>query len=116
MSSKLFVTNLPSHFGDSDLGRLFTAHGNVVTANVAIDRKTGRSKGYGFVEMSSEAEARSAIKCLNGKEVGGRSLIVVEGQNKPALSGKRRSARTSPRKPAPLGKRLRRPRVPEEGS
>jgi len=67
---------------DSDLEELFAAHGSVDSAQVIMDRDTGRSKGFGFVEMSSDQEARAAISALNGREVEGRNLTVNEARPK----------------------------------
>jgi RNA recognition motif-containing protein len=83
MGKKLYVGNLAYGLTDSDLQRLFEAHGAVQSAQVIIDRDTGRSKGFGFVEMGSDAEAQAAIDALNGKEVEGRSLTVNEARPKP---------------------------------
>jgi len=80
MGKKLYVGNLSYGVKDSDLEELFAAHGSVDSAQVIIDRDTGRSKGFGFVEMSSDQEARAAISALNGKEVEGRSLTVNEAR------------------------------------
>ncbi len=80
MGKKLYVGNLPYSVSDSDLQQMFEAHGTVVSAQVIMDRDTGRSKGFGFVEMSSDAEAQAAIAALNGKESGGRSLTVNEAR------------------------------------
>jgi len=72
----LFIGGLPYSFTDEALGALFADCGNVESAVIIKDRLTGRSKGFGFVEMSSEAEAEKAISMLNGQEVEGRSLNV----------------------------------------
>jgi RNA recognition motif-containing protein len=87
MGKKLYVGNLPYSVGDSDLQRLFEAHGSVVSAQVIIDRDTGRSKGFGFVEMGNDSEAQAAIADMNGKEVDGRSLTVNEARPKPEGGG-----------------------------
>jgi RNA recognition motif-containing protein len=76
MSTKLYVGNLSFQTSSGDLEQLFIAAGNVESVNVITDRDTGRSRGFAFVEMASEAEAQEAIKQLNGKEVDGRSLTV----------------------------------------
>src|SRR5260370_24701660 len=83
MGKKLYVGNLAYGIGDSDLQRLLEAHGSVVSAQVIMDRDTGRSKGFGFVEMGSDAEAQAAIAALNGNEVDGRALTVNEARPKP---------------------------------
>jgi cold-inducible RNA-binding protein len=87
MGKKLYVGNLPYSVGDSDLQRLFEAHGSVVSAQVIMDRDTGRSKGFGFVEMGNDSEAQAAIADMNGKEVDGRSLTVNEARPKPEGGG-----------------------------
>ena len=85
MGKKLYVGNLPYTVGDSELQRLFEPHGAVQSAQVIMDRDTGRSKGFGFVEMGSDQEAQAAIAALNGSEVDGRSLTVNEA--KPRTEG-----------------------------
>jgi RNA recognition motif-containing protein len=89
MGKKLYVGNLAYGIGDSDLQRLFEPHGTVQSAQVIMDRDTGRSKGFGFVEMGSDAEAQAAIAALNGAEVEGRSLTVNEARPKPEGGGGR---------------------------
>jgi RNA recognition motif-containing protein len=89
MGKKLYVGNLPYSVADSDLQRLFEAHGSVVSAQVIMDRDTGRSKGFGFVEMGSDSEAQAAIADMNGKEIDGRSLTVNEARPKPEGGGGR---------------------------
>ena len=76
MGSKLYVGNLSYDVDSSALEALFTPHGTVQSAQIISDRDTGRSKGFGFVEMGSDAEAQAAIDALNGKDSGGRSLTV----------------------------------------
>ena len=83
MGKKLYVGNLGYGVTDSDLETMFTAHGTVQSAQVIMDRDTGRSKGFGFVEMGSDQEAQAAIAALNGKEMGGRSLVVNEARPRP---------------------------------
>src|SRR6202030_3486869 len=80
MAKKLYVGNLPYSVGDSDLQAMFEAHGTVQSAQVIMDRDTGRSKGFGFVEMGSDQEAQAAIAAMNGKEVDGRALTVNEAK------------------------------------
>jgi RNA recognition motif-containing protein len=87
MGKKLYVGNLGYGVTDSDLAKLFEAHGTVESAQVIMDRDTGRSKGFGFVEMKTEQEAQAAIAALNGQEAGGRSLTVNEA--KPRTEGGR---------------------------
>jgi RNA recognition motif-containing protein len=82
MSSKLYVGNLAYSMRDEGLQQLFSEYGNVASAKVMSDRDTGRSKGFGFVEMSSADEAQAAIRGLNGKSVDGRDLIVNEARPK----------------------------------
>jgi cold-inducible RNA-binding protein len=76
MPTKLYVGNLPYSTADADLSELFAAYGTVVSASVITDRDSGRSKGFGFVEMETEEQANAAIEALNGKENGGRNLVV----------------------------------------
>ena len=82
MGKKLYVGNLAYGISDSDLQQMFGAHGSVQSAQVIVDRDTGRSKGFGFVEMASDQEAQAAIAALNGKEVEGRALTVNEARPK----------------------------------
>jgi RNA recognition motif-containing protein len=85
MGKKLYVGTLTYGVTDSTLLQMFEPHGTVQSAQVIMDRDTGRSKGFGFVEMSSDQEAQAAIAALNGKEVDGRSLTVNEA--KPRTEG-----------------------------
>jgi RNA recognition motif-containing protein len=80
MGKKLYVGNLSYDVDSSALEQLFTAHGTVQSAQIIADRDTGRSKGFGFVEMGSEAEAKAAIAAVNGKDNGGRALTVNEAK------------------------------------
>jgi RNA recognition motif-containing protein len=89
MGKKLYVGNLPYSVTDSDLQQMFEAYGAVQSAQVIMDRDTGRSKGFGFVEMGSDAEAQAAIAALNGKDSGGRSLTVNEARPKEGGGGGR---------------------------
>jgi RNA recognition motif-containing protein len=89
MGKKLYVGNLPYSFTDADLQRIFEPHGSVVSAQVIMDRETGRSKGFGFVEMGSDAEARTAIEAMNGNAIDGRPLTVNEARPKPEGGGGR---------------------------
>jgi RNA recognition motif-containing protein len=82
VSTKLFVGSLPWSVNDDILKNTFETHGKVVTAKVITDRQTGRSRGFGFVEMENESEAETAIKALNGTELSGRSIIVSEAKPK----------------------------------
>ena len=87
MGKKLYVGNLSYEVSASDLEQLFSQHGTVESAQVIEDRATGRSKGFGFVEMSSEAEAESAISSLNGQDHGGRALTVNEAKPRESRGG-----------------------------
>src|SRR5438128_10139733 len=82
MGKKLYVGNLGYGVTDADLTKMFEAHGTVQSAQVITDRDTGRSKGFGFVEMKSDQEAQAAITALNGKEESGRPLTVNEARPK----------------------------------
>jgi len=82
MGKKLYVGNLSYEVTDAELARMFEPHGTVQSAQVIMDRDTGRSKGFGFVEMQSDEEAKAAIAALNGKEMGGRQLTVNEARPK----------------------------------
>ena len=83
MGKKLYVGNLAYAVSDADLQEMFAPHGTVESAQIIMDRDTGRSKGFGFVEMGSDAEAQAAITALGGKEVDGRALTVNEARPKP---------------------------------
>jgi len=89
MGKKLYVGNLGYGVTDSDLTKLFEPHGTVESAQVIMDRDTGRSKGFGFVEMGSQQEAQAATAALNGKEVDGRALTVNEARPKTGSGGGR---------------------------
>ena len=80
MGNKLYVGNLPYSFRDSDLESTFAAYGSVSSAKVMMERDTGRSKGFGFVEMGSDAEAQAAIEGVNGQNMRGRNLVVNEAR------------------------------------
>ena len=82
MGSKLYVGNLSYSVGDADLQEMFSEFGSVNSAQVIMDRDTGRSKGFAFVEMGSDSEAQAAISACNGREVGGRALTVNEARPK----------------------------------
>ena len=88
MAKKLYVGNLAYSVTDQMLEELFAAHGTVQSAQVIMDRDTGRSKGFGFVEMSNDAEAQTAIKELNLKQVEGRALTVNEARPKTEGGGR----------------------------
>jgi RNA recognition motif-containing protein len=87
MGKKLYVGNLGYGVTDGELEQMFAAHGTVESAQVIMDRDTGRSKGFGFVEMKTDQEAQAAIAALNGKDSGGRALTVNEA--KPRTEGGR---------------------------
>jgi RNA recognition motif-containing protein len=89
MGKKLYVGNLSYNTSSSDLDSLFAPHGTVQSAQVIMDRDTGRSKGFGFVEMGSDAEAQVAIQALNGKEIEGRALTVNEAKPREDRGGGR---------------------------
>lgn len=80
MSKKLYVGNLPHATSENELQDLFATYGTVQSAQIITDRDTGRSKGFGFVEMSGDDEAQAAINALNGQEFGGRPLTVNEAR------------------------------------
>ena len=82
MGSKLYVGNLSYNVTSSDLEQLFGQHGQVASAQVINDRDTGRSKGFGFVEMSDEQEAQSAIERLNGTSMGDRTITVNQARER----------------------------------
>jgi hypothetical protein len=90
MGNKLYVGNLPYSVRDSDLEQAFSEFGAVTSAKVMMDRETGRSKGFGFVEMGSDAEAQAAVNGMNGQSLGGRSVVVNEArpmESRPPRSG-----------------------------
>lgn len=77
MSTKLYVGNLPWTFNNNQLSDTFKPHGNVISAKVVTDKESGKSRGFGFVEMDNDNDANSAIKALNGSELNGRKLVVA---------------------------------------
>ena len=83
----IYVGNLPWSYSSEDLERLFEQHGAVSSANVIMDRATNRSRGFGFVEMESDEDARKAIEELEGMDVGGRKLTVNEARPRQPRSG-----------------------------
>ena len=87
MGRKIYVGNLPYGVGDSDLERIFEEFGTVQSVQVIMDRDTGRSKGFGFVEMGSDDEAQKAIDALSGKNVDGRNLTVNEARPREERAG-----------------------------
>lgn len=89
MATKLFVAGLAYSLTDSELEALFAEYGTVASAQIITDRETNRSKGFGFVELSTDEEAKSAIAALNGKDMNGRPLTVNEArprEDRPARS------------------------------
>lgn len=80
MATKLFVGSLPYSVTDQQMAEIFAEAGTVVSAKVIMDRDTNRSKGFGFVEMATEEEAKKAIETLNGKEIDGRTITVNEAR------------------------------------
>ena len=87
MGNKLYVGNLAYSVGDENLQQRFAEFGTVTSAKVMMDRDSGRSKGFGFVEMSSPAEAQAAIRGLNGQSIDGRAIVVNEARPKEAGAG-----------------------------
>jgi RNA recognition motif-containing protein len=88
---RLYVGGLPSQTTEQDLLDLFTPVGDVTSARVITDRDTGRSKGFGFVEMSDDQQARAAIELLNGSNMVDRSITVNEARERPSTGRERRS-------------------------
>ena len=93
MGKKLYVGNLAYGVTDRDLETMFAAHGTVQSAQVIMDRETGRSKGFGFVEMSNDQEAQAAIAGLNGQQKDGRALTVNEARPREDRGGSRGGGR-----------------------
>jgi RNA recognition motif-containing protein len=87
MSSKIYVGGLPYATTDAQLQEIFSAHGTVESARVITDKFTGRSRGFGFVEMTSSEEAQRAIQALNGTDLDGRNLTVNEARPQEKRSG-----------------------------
>ena len=87
MGSKIYVGGLPYSATDSQLNDLFAPHGTVASAHVITDRTTGQGRGFGFVEMSTEQEAKAAIGALNGTQMDGRTLTVNEAKPREPRSG-----------------------------
>jgi cold-inducible RNA-binding protein len=97
VGQKLYVGNLSYAMTDSDLQQLCEPHGSVQSAQVIMDRDTGRSKGFGFVEMTSSEEAHAAIAALNGQENNGRTLTVSEARPREERAGSHRGVAGSSR-------------------
>lgn len=87
MGKRLYVGNLPYSVDSSELQEMFAQHGQVTSAQVISDRETGRSKGFGFIEMNTDDEAAAAIAAMNGKDMGGRALTVNEAKPKESFGG-----------------------------
>jgi len=86
---KIYVGNLSFNMSDQDLNTLFAEHGTVTSANIVTDRETGRSRGFGFVEMEDDSAAAKAIGAINGRDVDGRSLNVNEARPREPRGGSR---------------------------
>jgi RNA recognition motif-containing protein len=82
VSKKLFVGSLPWAVNDEGLKQAFSSYGKVISATVVVDRRSGRSKGFGFVEMENDSEAKAAIDALNNSELEGRNIVVNEAKPK----------------------------------
>jgi len=100
-TNKLYVGGLPFAISDRQLEEIFSAYGSVQSSRVITDRMTGRSRGFGFVEMSSQAEAQAAIEALNGSQLDGRTLTVNEAQERERDGGG--GGGRGPRGPRPGG-------------
>jgi RNA recognition motif-containing protein len=87
MAKRIYVGNLPWAYSSSDLEALFKQYGDVAAAEVIMDRETGRSRGFGFVQMANDADMEPAINALNGSNVGGRPLVVNEARERTPRSG-----------------------------
>ena len=87
MAKRIYVGNLPWSTTSSDLESLFAEHGSVETAEVITDRATGRSRGFGFVQMSNDEEMTTAIEALNGHDMNGRPLVVNEARERAPRGG-----------------------------
>lgn len=108
MATRLFVGNLPYSVTDQSLGEKFASAGTVVSANVITDRMSGRSKGFGFVEMGSEDEAKKAVETLNGQDFEGRPMVVNEARPRADAGGGEAPA-------APAAEETPAPEAPAEG-
>jgi RNA recognition motif-containing protein len=93
LGKKLYVGNLPFSTSEEELRTVFEAHGTVASVNLISDRETGRPRGFGFVEMGEESEAESAIRALDGTDLGGRTVRVNEAQERGGGGGQRRGPR-----------------------
>lgn len=95
MQKKLFVRNLPFSCVESELGDLFAQYGEVCSVKIAVDRESGRPRGFGFVEMGSEKQAEDAISGLNSRDFGGRTLQVAISEPRPQFDGSRSNGRST---------------------
>ncbi len=84
---KLYVGNLPFSTTDDELRSMFEAHGEVSSATIVMDRETGRPRGFGFVEMSNDDQAKAAIEAMNGNSIGGRAIVVNEAKPREPRGG-----------------------------
>jgi cold-inducible RNA-binding protein len=89
MGKRLFVGNLPFSTSSEDLEQLFSEVGTCESAKVVTDRDTGRSRGFGFVEMASDEQAKAAVEALNGRDIGGRQINVDEAHDRPSRPARR---------------------------
>jgi RNA recognition motif-containing protein len=105
MGKKLYVGNLPYSTNDATLAEVFAQVGKVESAKVVMDRETGRSRGFGFVEMSTDAEAADAIARLHGVEYDGRPMTVTEARSQEGGGGGGRGGPRGPRPGGPGGRR-----------
>jgi RNA recognition motif-containing protein len=87
MAKRIYVGNLPWSYGSTELEQLFAQHGQVAAAEVIMDRETGRSRGFGFVQMANDADMEAAINALNGFNCGGRPLVVNEARERTTRAG-----------------------------
>ncbi|WII73929.1 RNA-binding protein [Bdellovibrio sp. 22V] len=98
MGKKLYVGNLSFNVDSDQLTDVFAEFGSIISANVIMDRDTGRSKGFAFVEMSSDSEAQAALQKLNGMELSGRAMNISEAKPQENRSGGNRRGSFSPRR------------------
>src|SRR5947209_12396206 len=87
MAKRIYVGNLPWAYSNTDLEALFKQYGDVAAAEVIMDRETGRSRGFGFVQMANDADMDAAINGLNGHDCGGRPLVVNEARERTSRAG-----------------------------
>jgi RNA recognition motif-containing protein len=97
MSKRIYCGNLSFQSSDDDLRALFAAHGEVTDVHIVMDRDTGRSRGFAFVEMATDEQAKAAIQALDGQSVGGRNLKVNEAQPREERAGARGSSESGSR-------------------